>query len=1524
MLGDSSRGIRQLVATLVLAGLYVMAGVVGLQLATPPGYATIVWPASGIAVAGLLLFGKRLWPGVLLGAFVANAISNAGISIAGIEARLLVPALVIATGSTIQTLLAAALIRRKFGAQPNFTGVRSVALFAILAAPLPCVVAASFGVGVLYGTGALGPDAVVRNWLTWWGGDVLGILVVLPLALLGPWRKDYLLWKGRPLVRFNAIMIVGLAILLGLTFYSWKFAQERVHERNEAAFATLVTDSEQALRHRLDSYGQALDAGAALFEATDDVRLSEWRNFVGVLDIRNTLPGINGLGFIEEVATAEVPDFLARARASGVQDIDLHPTLPAERDAFVITFIEPLAINRQALGLDIAFEPRRRSAAIAARDTGKAWITRRIELVQDESRSSGFLLLRPVYASGAPTGTVAERRAAFEGWIYAPFIAPRFMAGLTSSQGESFEISVFDGDTVDPDELIYSTAASGDTREANYRTTRTIRVAGHRWTLVWRSTPRFEASVANQEPVLILSAGLAISTLFAILLLFMSRQEAVVRRQVEEKTRELAAREQLNRSIMDTAQSAIFLLDGSYRVLSANHMAEHMFRRSWDAISGVTLQDLLGINRINHEGEIVELSQSDGHAAFLDVRLNEWVGENGETQFTAILSDVTEIKEAEASAREAESRFRRLADVAPVGIFESGLEGNIRFVNRAWADKLGVEPAELVDRGWQRFLPEEQVGALLEARERGGDGEQLELDVCFRASNGESVWAQTVYTPEFDERGELTGYVGVAIDITEQRRAAEALKESENLFRLLAENSNDKIVRIGLDGVRRYVSPASERILGFKPEELVGGTYMAAIHAEDRARVMATYESLLSGTTNPICRYRQMRKDGSYVWLEANYRLVVNPDSGEPEEFIASVRDISARREEELAAAENSARLQESNRLLEMAEATAHIGHWHVDLAGGSIFWSDEVYRIHGLGTDFELTLESAMEVFHEEDRERVGAMVDAAATLGTPIDFRAKIVRPNGEIRHVLSVGQAERLPSGEIIGLLGIFEDITDQTLTEQELVAARDQAQAAVQAKDAFLANMSHEIRTPMNGVLGFTELLLHSDLDDAQRRQVQLISDSGKAMLQLLNDILDLSKIEAGEMHVVREPIDLAHVVRSSIKLVEPAARKKGVHLTVRIDPALPHHVCGDAMRVRQILLNLLGNAVKFTDEGSISLVLRVDGDQAEIVVRDTGIGIPAERQQAVFGQFVQADPTTAGQRGGTGLGLAITQRLVHLMEGSIRMESEEGIGTTFFVRLPLSPADKAVMQVPEQQLSAQAGGTFSSLRVLIAEDHDVNQELMRAIGERLGLPIDIARDGVEAVSMVERAAGAGDPYRLVLMDVQMPEMDGIAAARELRARGYSKTVLPIVALTANAYVDDIAACLDAGMQAHLSKPVSIEELQRTLTKWAAIPPRSAAATSGVNPKPALRHRYEARCADLLSKLKDLNERTAIGEDEAHDLAQHLHKLAGTAGFFGEARLGEAAAEFEHELAEADTEEKRASIIARALELLQQRQ
>jgi len=666
-------------------------------------------------------------------------------------------------------------------------------------------------------------------------------------------------------------------------------------------------------------------------------------------------------------------------------------------------------------------------------------------------------------------------------------------------------------------------------------------------------------------------------------------------------------------------------------------------------------------------------------------------------------------------------------------------------------------------------------------------------------------------------------------------------------------------------------------------------------HEDDRATLTQLVDRALETGEGYECQLRVCRPDGSIRHTIAKAEVAFD-HSGKKTSLFGVFQDVT---EQHLAAASLAA--SERHYRLLADNVSDVIAVYGAD--GIFLYISPSISLLLGYAPE-ELVGQSSYKFMHVEDHERVAREFLDASRAGTEATMEYRAITKGGDIKWLEAKPRFHRDDFGVVVEISDSIRDVTERRDREAALQQARLDAEQATHAKAAFLANMSHEIRTPMNGVIGFTDLLLLSDLDEKQSRQVELIAESGRAMMRLLNDILDISKIDSGQMCIAAEPVDLRQMIRSAARVMEPVASVKDVDISVRFDPAVPACIESDGLRLRQIVLNLIGNAAKFTESGWIEIRASV-GEAAglpslRIDVSDSGIGIAAEQLDVIFQQFSQADSTIARRFGGTGLGLSISAELAQLMGGMITVESELGKGTTFSVQLPLVPVAKA-----ESARIATIGPVATSAagqrpRVLVAEDHDINQVLTIAMAKLAGMDPVLAANGAVAVDMVVAAATEGNPFALVLMDAQMPEVDGLDATRRLRAAGFDAATLPIVALTANAYADDVSACLAAGMQAHLSKPARLSDLQEIVAEFcstgAIAPPAEvmSALPQGLVDMFAQRHR------DLLECMAKVMREGEAEEADFNVVTTMLHQFAGTAGMFGLPDQGSAATALETDL------------------------
>ncbi len=452
------------------------------------------------------------------------------------------------------------------------------------------------------------------------------------------------------------------------------------------------------------------------------------------------------------------------------------------------------------------------------------------------------------------------------------------------------------------------------------------------------------------------------------------------------------------------------------------------------------------------------------------------------------------------------------------------------------------------------------------------------------------------------------------------------------------------------------------------------------------------------------------------------------------------------------------------------------------------------------------------------EDRPWVQEEVNLAQSQGRDFAADFRIRGDDGVSRWTHALLSPIRDTSGEISGFIMTLQDATDRKYTEQELYNALDQARGANQAKSEFLANMSHEIRTPLNGVLGVADLLTDTELTDVQTGYINTIRTSGESLLTILNDILDFSKIEAGMLSIEKIAFNLKDSAQSVIHLLHPKASEKGIGLRLDMDADIPIRVIGDPGRLGQVLMNLMSNAIKFTSEGEVRLRVHCENRDADyalihLSVIDTGIGIPEDQIGSIFGKFIQADSSTTRKYGGTGLGLAISEQLTRLMGGEISLESTEDVGSTFRLVLPLQLDQRPEIVFLSENDTHFEKTSLEGYRVLLVEDNAVNQLVARRLLEKLGCRVDTANDGVEAVEILQR-----DIYDVVLMDCQMPRMDGFEATRAIRDVEDGDARMPIIALTANALEGDRERCIEAGMDDYLTKPIRKEELAEVLGRW----------------------------------------------------------------------------------------------------------
>ena len=616
-----------------------------------------------------------------------------------------------------------------------------------------------------------------------------------------------------------------------------------------------------------------------------------------------------------------------------------------------------------------------------------------------------------------------------------------------------------------------------------------------------------------------------------------------------------------------------------------------------------------------------------------------------------------------------------------------------------------------------------------------------------------------------------------------------------------------------------YLSPNAAELLGIDVEEVLADPHHFACNMaeEDLTRGFALMQHSAE-TMTPYYLAFSYRVRGELRWI-ACQSLPLKEACGAVS-WTGQFDDITQQREAELD-------LLRSQTLLKAAREQAQLGCWDFDLATGKISWTPEVYAIHGLDPSVgEPDFENLAKLYVAEDFAILAKAVERTISLGEPYQYDLRIVRPKtGEIRHISATGGVLRNPIDQSIErLIGTIFDITTRKDLEASLAAARDAAEATALAKSNFLATMSHELRTPLNGILGMAALLQRSLIDSNQKEFCETITHSAEALLSVVNDILDWSRIESGKIQFEAIPFDCAAILNGVCEILRPQAEPKGLEISVISEVANIPTLIGDPSKLRQVLLNLAANAVKFTEEGfvRVKLISKAASEShfgLRIEIVDSGIGITPQQISKLFHRFSQADASTTRRFGGSGLGLAISKSLVEQMGGRIGVDSKVGEGSTFWLELEFPVLEAPKPEAPKETVVV----TDKVLNILIAEDNEVNQRLATLVLEMAGHQSEVAPDGLIAL---EKALSRD--YDLILMDCQMPGMDGYEATRQIRQQ-ISRRV-PIIGLTASALINDRQDCLNAGMDDYLSKPYRANQLLAAVARWANGPSGSSGSCS----------------------------------------------------------------------------------------------
>jgi PAS domain S-box-containing protein len=893
---------------------------------------------------------------------------------------------------------------------------------------------------------------------------------------------------------------------------------------------------------------------------------------------------------------------------------------------------------------------------------------------------------------------------------------------------------------------------------------------------------------------------------------------------------ELRAAEETRRllsAIVESSEDAILSFDRDMCILTWNRAAV--------AILGYTAAEAIGMDastlvppedspaaheftRLGFRGE--QPAQSEWTAVRKDgtripASVRAWPIQNSTGKITSLsvnLRDITDRRQSEQNSALLASIVESSADA----IVGTRSDGTIVSWNRGARELLGYTAEEVLGRS-ARILPgadrPDEIGDTIRAIQQGRALPPFE-SVSFH-KDGTPIDVSISISATRNTAGEVIGVAASIRDIRPRLRDERKVRETEELFRIMADGCPAMMWVTGASGEVEFINRAYREFCGTTKEQLSGDSWHRLIHPDDKTRLTQEFQRAITEHQSLNIEWRMLRSDGQWRWVDCHAEPRFAPDGT----FLGHVGlspDITERKQAEQALKSSEEKFRQ------LAENISQV-FWMMSPGMEEMLYISPAYE-QVWGKSCESLYQdpgSWMDPIHPDDLEAVRAnFVEKALGNQMPCEYRIRTAQ--GEEKWIADRSFPIHDEAGELVRVVGFAEDITAHKRYEAELIQAREGADVANASKSRFLANMSHEIRTPMNGVLGMIQLLLQTELSGEQRRYASVAAGSGRTLLTLIDDILDLSKIEARQITLESRSFDPRLTIEEALQPLELAASDKGLFLHARVSPEIPRFMRGDAQRLRQVLINLCANAVKFTESGEVRVEASLLSQRRELstirfTVTDEGIGIPPERLTEVFAPFVQADASTTRKYGGTGLGLAICKQLVEMMGGSIGVESREGRGSTFWFTAVFDRAVGGDDGIQPKRGAEDLGihGELSCKtppsRILVVEDNVVNREVALGLLRKLGHAAVAVNNGAEALEEMNQGN-----YDLVLMDCEMPVMDGFEATRQLRLSAHRG--VPIIALTANAMSDDRARCLRAGMNDHLAKPIDVNRLKDVLDKW----------------------------------------------------------------------------------------------------------
>ena len=1232
-----------------------------------------------------------------------------------------------------------------------------------------------------------------------------------------------------------AAAVPVFVFLLSLSLFGaaalWRANDIRGDAQIEIEHASERLATEVGRRLKLPIYG--LNGARGVFAHDNKLSRAEFGAYVASRDMSGEFPGVRGFGFIQRLKRAEKSAFVAAERADGAPDFAIHPDEAADQaDLYVVRFIEPAANNVGVQGLNNT-DPLRRNAIQRAVDSGAPSMSAAITLKQDQRQTPGVLLLVPIYAKGTHPVSIAERRASLVGVLAAPVVISELLKGLPEVSAGRFQVKIFDGfASAVGASVLYDSANAGASLVATgplYTARKALSLYGRELTVQTDSLPRFENALDHQTPWLILLTGLVISTLLAAYLRRFLLQHDLVVAQVAQRTRALNLEHQRMQNILETATDGIYILDASGLLVESNPAFLRMLGQDQSAVGRLRVTDWDGqLDRARVDQIVGSLAEAQTSTVFesrnkcsdgslMDVEISaRGLVIDGQRLIYCAARDITQRKRNDAALREGHAILQGILSATPDGYWQLDNQAKLLDVNSRYCVLSGYTREELLQVPLAQLMVVESAAVIAERRQRVMAQGHMAYESIHRRRDG-SLWDVEVSVLYRAHGGGQ--FFAFFRDITERKQMALNLARQHQMLQDVIENLPlgmavyDKNRQLLLSN--RRLASILDLPAGFLDKPDVRFDDLVRFNFERGGYPGQAYEAVLQRFVAMLqagkpASYERIQPDGTWLEVWGNHL----GDGGN----ILTYSDITERKRKD-------EQLQQAETLLRTAINTIDEAFVIYDPQDRLVLCNEKYRQLYaGIahlivpGIQFEALIRAGVQ--SGEYTDSIGREEDwVKDRLAEHQTGNLSVIRhhQSGRILRVID----RRTPDGHIVGFR---IDVTD-------LQQAREAAEAANLAKSQFLANMSHEVRTPLNGILGMAQVLLIPGVSEVQRLDyARTILNSGETLLKLLNDILDLAKIEAGKIELETIDMEPQQIIMHARDLFDAAAAAKGLSINSAWLGATAQYR-GDPHRLTQMLSNLLSNAIKFTSHGRIELQAReisCAGNAAtlEFSVSDSGIGIAPDKLNLLFQSFSQVDSSNARQYGGTGLGLSIVRTLAHLMGGDAGVESELGRGSRFWFRIRAEKLAQPIVAVPQVQTANAPHTKYPSVRVLLVEDNEDHRRLIRLLLGQLGVQVLEAVDGQQGLDAIRQ----GESAPLILMDLNLPRLDGYAATEMIR-QWEQQTGRPrrhIVALTAHAYAEDRQRCLEAGMDEVLTKPVSFNTLKDLLARCL---PASAAAAPG---------------------------------------------------------------------------------------------